>query len=201
MGKKEVALALNDIGAVKFGEFTLKSGIKSPIYIDLRLLVSHPKLLKAVSKMYASKLRKLQFDLIGGVPYGAIAIATMASVQMDKPMIYARKEDKEHGTGRKIEGAFQKGQKAAIVEDIITSGGSIIDVVDVFRASGLEVTDAVALVDREQGGTKNLKEKGVTTHPIMKITKLLKILKEAGKITQQQYDDTVAFIKATKAKA
>jgi len=199
--KADVALALNDIGAVKFGDFTLKSGMKSPIYIDLRLLVSHPALLKAVAKMYASKLKKIQFDRIAGVPYGALSIATVASVQLDKPMIYARKEVKEHGTMRQIEGEFKSGEKVVIVEDLITSGTSIIESADVFRASGLQVTDAVVLLDREQGGKRNLKEKGIEAHPIMKITGLLKTLKEAGKINEQQFSDTVAFIKAAKAQA
>ena len=201
MKKNDVALKLNEIGAIKFGEFTLKSGIKSPIYVDLRLLVSHPQLLKAISKMYASKLKKLEFDRIAGVPYGALSIATMASVFLDKPLIYARKEVKEHGTMRQIEGTFKAGERVAIVEDLITSGTSIIESAEVFKASGLQVGDAVVLLDREQGGVRNLKEKGITVHPILKITKLLKILKDAGKITEQQFGDTIAFIKATKAQA
>ncbi len=200
MGKKELALALNDIGAVKFGEFTLKTGIKSPLYIDLRLLVSHPKLLKAVAKTYASRLKRLEFDRIAGVPYGALSIATVASVLLDKPLIYARKEVKEHGTMRQIEGEYKAGEKVVIVEELVTSGSSVLESAEVFRAAGLVVTDAVVLLDREQGGVKNLRKKGIAAHPVLKITRLLKVLKENGKITDQQFSDSIAFIKSTQTR-
>jgi len=201
MNKNELALALHDIGAVKFGEFTLKTGIKSPIYIDLRLLVSHPKLLKAVARMYAARLKRLEFDRIAGVPYGALSIATIASVLLNKPLVYARKEVKEHGTMRQIEGEFRAGEKTVVVEDLVTSGSSVLESTEVFRAAGLTVTDAVVLLDREQGGVENLREKGVRVHSVMKITQLLEVLKENGKITGQQFSDAMAFIKSTQIKA
>ena len=122
--KKEIALALHEIGAIKFGEFTLKSGIKSPIYIDLRLLISYPKVLKMISKAMIELAEGLEFDVIAGIPYTALPIATAISIEKDWPMVYARKEVKDYGIKKKIEGVFKEGDTALIIDDLITTGGS-----------------------------------------------------------------------------
>lgn len=195
--KKEIALALHEIGAIKFGEFTLKSGIKSPIYIDLRVLISFPKVLKMISEAMSELARDLDFDVIAGIPYTALPIATVMSTQNNWPMVYARKEVKEYGTKKKIEGVFKEGQTALIIDDLITTGGSKFETIEPFKASQLKITDFIILVDREQGGSKLLEEKGYRMHSVIGINELLDLLKEEGKIEEENYQKAKDFITQT----
>lgn len=195
--KKEIALALHEIGAIKFGEFTLKSGIKSPIYIDLRLLISYPKVLKMISKAMIELAEGLEFDVIAGIPYTALPIATAISIEKDWPMVYARKEVKDYGTKKKIEGVFKEGDTALIIDDLITTGGSKFETVEPFEASGLKIKDFIVLVDREQGGGKLLEEKGFKLHSVIGINEILDTLKEEGKIEEADYSRAKAFITET----
>lgn len=195
--KQEIALALHEIGAVKFGEFTLKSGIKSPIYIDLRLLISYPKVLKLISEAMIEKAKELEFDVIAGIPYTALPIATAISIDQDWPMVYARKEVKDYGTKKKIEGVFKEGDVALIIDDLITTGGSKFETIEPFEASGLKITDFIVLVDREQGGGRLLEEKGYKFHSVIGINELLDILSENDKIDDQSYKKAKDFIAQT----
>ena len=195
--KEEIALALHEIGAIKFGEFTLKSGIKSPIYIDLRLLISYPKVLKLISEAMIKVAQGLKFDVIAGIPYTALPIATAISISQDWPMVYARKEVKDYGTKKKIEGVFKEGDTALIIDDLITTGGSKFETIEPFEASGLKITDFLVLVDREQGGGRILEEKGYKLHSIIGINELLDILDAEGKVDKEKYQEAKEFIKNT----
>lgn len=197
--KKTIALLLHEIGAVKFGEFTLKSGIKSPIYIDLRVLVSYPKVLKTISEAMIKiiKAEKLHFDVIAGIPYTALPIATTISIAENWPMVYARKEVKDYGTKKKIEGVYQKGQTALIIDDLITNGASKFETIEPFEASGLKVKDFVILVDREQGGARLLAAKGYKMYSVIGINELLDILNTEEKIDAKQYELAKNFINNT----
>lgn len=195
--KQEIALALHEIGSIKFGEFTLKSGIKSPIYIDLRLLISYPKVLKLISEAMTEKAKELKFDVIAGIPYTALPIATAMSLDQNWPMVYARKEVKEYGTKKKIEGVFKEGDTALIIDDLITTGGSKFETIEPFEASNLKITDFLVLVDREQGGGRLLEEKGFKLHSIIGINEILDILKENDKIDDQSCKKAKDFIAQT----
>ena len=192
--KREIALALSEIGAIKFGEFTLKSGMKSPIYIDLRIIISYPKVLKLISDAMVELSRDLEFDVIAGIPYTALPIATAVSLDQSWPMVYARKEVKDYGTKKKLEGVYQEGQTALIIDDLITTGGSKFETAEPFEASGLKIKDFVVLVDREQGGGGQLEEKGYKLHSIIGINELLDILKEEGKVGEDDYNRSKKFI-------
>ncbi len=195
--KKEIALALHEIGAIKFGEFKLKSGILSPIYIDLRLLCSHPKVLKIISDAMIEIAKDLEFDVIAGIPYTALPIATAISLEKEWPMVYARKEMKGYGTNKKVEGIYKEGDIALIIDDLITTGDSKFETVEPFEAAGLKITDFVVLVDREQGGRKKLEERGFKLHNVLGINEILDILKEEGKISDEDYDKSKKFIAET----
>src|SRR5689334_21654050 len=122
MNYKPLMVMLYKIGAVKFGDFTLKSGEQSKIYIDLRQIVSYPDVLKAVAEAMWQQVSGEPFEVISGVPYTAVPIATCISLQQNIPMVMRRKEKKDYGTKQTIEGNIRTGQRCLIVEDIITSG-------------------------------------------------------------------------------
>src|SRR5690348_12832328 len=103
-GWEEFALAIHRIGAVKFGEFTLKSGQLSPVYVDLRGLVSHPDVLRLAGQALLGALEGLEYDLIAGLPYAGLPLAVSTSLAGDLPLVYPRKESKEYGTRRRVEG-------------------------------------------------------------------------------------------------
>lgn len=191
---KDLILKLHEINAIKFGEFKLKSGIMSPIYIDLRVTVSYPEVLKMVASAMWEKVKNLNFDLICGVPYTALPIATVISVDHNKPMIMRRKEVKDYGTRKAIEGAFTAGQKVLVAEDLVTSGSSVFETIEPLELEGLKVEDVVVLLDREQGGKKHLAEKGRNLHAVITMTELLETLDQAGKLEKIMVEKVKTFI-------
>ncbi len=190
-----IIVQLHEIGAVKFGSFTLKSGIQSPIYIDLRLCISYPKLLASVGEQIYKNVKDLEFDLICGVPYTALPMATAISLRHDIPMILRRKEVKDYGTKKALEGNFEKEQKCLIIEDIVTSGSSIAETAASLEAEGLKVQDAVVLIDREQGGEANLAEKGYTLHRVCTLNFLLNTLQKEKILDPLTYHSVMDFLK------
>jgi len=200
MDTKELIIKLHEINAVKFGEFKLKSGVMSPIYIDLRVIISYPEILKSVAKIMWEKVGELNFDVISGVPYTALPIATAMSLEHNKPMVMRRKEVKDYGTKKAIEGVFKAGQNCLIVEDLVTSGSSVIETIEPTESVGLKVTDVVVLLDRQQGGKENLSSRGYNLHTVFSMNELLQTLLEAEKITQEIFDNTTNFIQANQVK-
>src|SRR3989339_2060677 len=184
MNTKDLILKLYEINVVKFGEFKLKSGIMSPIYIDLRQIISYPEILKKVSNTLWDKIKNLKFDLICGVPYTAIPIATVISIEHNQTMIMRKKEVKDYGTKKAVEGVFTAGQTVVLFDDLVTSGLSVFETVEPLEHEGLKVTDIVVLLDREQGGKDNLASKGYNLHSIFTISELLTVLLENDKINQ-----------------
>ena len=130
-----LALSLFDIGAVRLGQFVLHSGRRSPIYFDLRLLVSYPAVLRQVAAAYALVLRRLQFDILAAYPYAGLPIGTAIALEMNIPLIYPRKTAKSYGTGKQVEGVWQVGQRAVVIEDLITSGDSILQAIAALKAA------------------------------------------------------------------
>ncbi|MCS7220312.1 MAG: orotidine-5'-phosphate decarboxylase [Anaerolineae bacterium] len=191
---RPLILRLHDLGAVKFGQFTLASGRMSPIYVDLRLLVSDPMALRMAAQAYADRLHDLSFDRLAGVPYGALPIATVIGQLLGRPLIYPRKEAKQHGLGRPIEGAYSPGERAVIIEDVITSGSSVLEAAKTLRDAGLQVTDAVVLIDRGQGGVENLAAMGIMAHAVMRLEDMLAVLAEAERITTEQATMVRAYL-------
>ena len=190
----DLAADLLRIGAVKFGEFKLKSGAMSPIYVDLRVLVTHPAVLKRVAKAYAGIMAGLQFDRMAGIPYAALPIGTAVSLEMNRPLIYPRKEAKEYGTKATIEGDYNAGELIVVVDDLISSGGSKFEAIEKLEGAGLKVRDVVVLVDRSRNGVQMLANKGYTLHSVVTIHDLLPVWLGNGSISQAQFDEATIFL-------
>jgi uridine monophosphate synthetase len=184
--KLQLALTLHDLGCIQFGDFTLASGQVSPIYIDMRLLVSDPAALQRVAHHYASLLRPLQFDRLGAIPYAGLPIGTAVALETGCPLIYPRKEAKQYGTRRPIEGRFTSGETVLVLDDLITTGGSKLAAIKPLEAAGLIVRDIVVLLDRQQGGKEQLAREGYHLHALLTMSELLDILQAKGRITEAQ---------------
>lgn len=192
---EDIILELYRIGAIKFGKFHLKSGISSPIYIDLRLSVSYPNLLKAIVESMWKKIQDLHFDFVCGVPYTAIPFATCISFNNNIPMLMRRKEVKKHGTKKFIEGDYSRGGSCLIVEDLITSGSSILETAQALEGAGLSVRDAVVLVDREQGGETFLNSRKYCVHAVSTLSEVLHLLYKRDKIDKKILENSFSFIR------
>ena len=184
--KKEFFLECYKLGIIKFGRFTLKSGIESPFYVDLRPLASEPKILKKLANYLLEMLPLDNFDIVCGVPYAALPMATAMSLESYLPLIIKRKEAKAYGTKKLIEGIYEKGQNCLLVEDVITSGKSLVETIEEVENEGIKVSDIVVVLDREQGGKEKLEEKGYKVHSLFNISEVVEILREVNYIDDEE---------------
>ncbi|KAL1116024.1 hypothetical protein AAG570_005519 [Ranatra chinensis] len=193
---KGLCLKLHEIGALKFGDFKMKVGINSPVYFDLRVIVSHPTVLETLSSLmwHFIEQRELRPAVLCGVPYTALPITTIVAVKSRLPMLIRRKEPKNYGTMKLIEGKFSAGDECLIVEDVVTSGCSILETANDLRRDGLIVKDTVVVLDRMQGGESNLKNEGIRMHSLLTLNKVLNILQEAGKVDVTTCDKVKGYI-------
>jgi uridine monophosphate synthetase len=185
---------LLEAGCVRFGQFTLKSGLISPIYLDLRQLISDPSLLADASSAYVELLRGLQFDRLAALPYAALPIATAISLAGGWPMVYPRKEAKSYGTGAEIEGGFATGERAVVIDDLATTGGSKFEAIEKLAAAGLKIEDVVVLVDRQSGAAEALAAAGYRLHAVMTLTQMLDHWSRTGRVPAEQIAATRAFL-------
>ncbi|KFM76798.1 Uridine 5'-monophosphate synthase, partial [Stegodyphus mimosarum] len=169
--KTELLSRLINIGVFKVGEFTLKSGVISPIYIDLRQIIHYPDLVHCIAEAVHEKKieRNIKVEVLCGVPYTALPIASVVSVLHNIPMVLRRKEAKSYGTKKMVEGVLKEGDNCLIIEDIVSSGSSVIETAETLRKEGLIVTDCIVVLNRMQGGLENLKKEGICLHSLFDI--------------------------------
>ena len=194
--KRELALDLYEIGALKFGDFTFKSGIKSPMYLDQRLYISYPKVMKKVVKLYVQLLEGITYDRLAGVAYGALPVTGALSLELEKPWVYMRKEGlkKEHGLQKSMEGEYHQGEVAVMIEDIVTRGTSLLEAIPAIEQQGLVVKDAVVLVDYGKGGPELVEKAGYNVHSFITIREIVDIMHNEGKIDDTHYQKCVDFL-------
>jgi len=170
--RQALIAALHRLGCVQFGDFTLASGLRSSVYIDLRLLVSDPAAMHLAARAYAGLLADLTFDRLAAIPYAALPIGAVVAQVADCPLIYPRKEVKSYGRGRAIEGYWEPGETVVVLDDLITTGGSKLKAIAPLEEAGLHVRDVVVLIDREQGGAEELAAQGYRLHSVLKLSEL-----------------------------
>ncbi|MGQ9478748.1 MAG: orotate phosphoribosyltransferase [Thermoproteota archaeon] len=176
-------------GAFKTGEFRLTSGLPSPYYVDLRILISRPKIFSRLVDSYIWKIRgiKKAFDVIAGVETAGISVATLLSYKMCKPMVYVRSTEKTHGTRKRVEGELSRGDKVIIVDDVLTTGGSIMEAASGIRESGGEVVYAIVFLDRLQNGAFKLREIGIEAYSVIDAAGFVEILHRNRLIPDSEY--------------
>lgn len=192
--KEDFLLKAYELGIIKFGSFTLKSGIESPFYVDLRPLASSPHHLKTLSHNLLKLVEGSDLELICGVPYAALPMATTMSLESGVPLIIKRKENKGYGTKRMLEGVYENGQNCLLVEDVITSGKSLIETIDEVEKEGLKVTDIVVVLDREQGGIKRLEDKGYRVFTLFTINEVIDILYKYQRLNADEVKNIKDFL-------
>ena len=185
---KEFATFLHEKKIIRFGDFTLASGKKSPYYIDLRLVPSFPheyrKMIKELQNLIAEDIGFESFHSLVSVPTGGLVVAASLATEIVKPLIYVRKQAKEHGTGKAVEGVTCQDMKLLMIEDVVTSGGSVINAIKSIKEEKMVVTDAYAVVDRMEGATEALLDEGIKLHSLLTINDITQSLFEQKLITE-----------------
>ncbi|CAI5439201.1 unnamed protein product [Caenorhabditis angaria] len=187
---------LYDMQCFRIGEFYLKSGQMTPIYIDLRRIMSSPKVLRMAAQAMCEKVLALQlkFDYVVGVPYAALPLATLVSDILQIPMLMKRKEAKSYGTKQLIEGVWSEGGTVLLVEDVVTTGESIRETAEAIRKENLLVTDSIAVLDRQQGATDNLKIDQINFLSFLTMEKILDGLIGKNVITEQRKHEIIEHL-------
>lgn len=178
---------LFDIGCLMFGSYVQASGAVFPYYIDLRRIISNPQLFHQVLEAYALLTEPLTFDRIAGIPYGSLPTATGLSLKLNRPMIYPRKEVKAHGTRRLVEGQFEAGETALVIDDVLITGKSVLEGIQKLETAGLRVSDIVVLIDHEGGVRDKMQAQGYKVHAVFTLSEISKTLYETQRITKAQY--------------
>ena len=195
---KKIAKALVDANVVKFGEFTLASGLVSPIYVDLRVLPSYPDSMIVVSEELAKVVKRLNPEVVAGAETAGIPLATAISLKTKIPMIYVRKQPKSYGTKEMVEGVLKKGAKSVLVDDMATNAFSKLKFINGIRQSGGVVENVVIVLDREQGGADALAKEGVKLHSLITLRELLGYMKENNMVDTKKYSETLEYLEKNK---
>ncbi len=171
--REQVIKKMHELQMVQRGKFTLKSGAQSEFYLDLRRMLADPSLLREIARALSEHPHSKRGSIVAGVPFAALALATVVAQVGNRPSVLVRKEKKAHGTGKLIEGVYQTGDRVVLIEDVITSGDSLVEVVNLIRSEGLDVAAVLAVVDRGQGGLNRIRDLGIPADALFTVDELL----------------------------
>lgn len=190
------------LGAVQFGEFTLgRTAVRSPIYLNPRKLIGHPRAMRRAADVIHAEIMALQamrhpqvapFDLVAGVPLGGLHLATAYSLETDVPMVYLHPGRDEVA----VEGVYEPGQTALIMDDLVTGGGSIAETAEKLREAGLLVRDAFVLIDRQQGARERLRAEGINMRAALNLQVILNHLRSNDFIEDAWFKRSMAYLEA-----
>ena len=199
-----LAQTLYDLGGVQFGNFTVsESAVSSPVFVNPKVLISNPTALRVASKLMQQEINLAQslrrprvhpFAVVAGVPVGGLLLASAYSLETNIPLIYAR--IRPEGTGKRgIEGRFNAGETALIIDDLITRGSSILETAELLQENGLKVKDVIVLVDREHGAAERLRRHGYNLMSILKLDVMLTHYKSRGLISEETYNTCAEYLR------
>ena len=187
---EELAMVLVKVKAIQFGTFTLASGKISSYYVDLRTIPSYPGAYKTLITAYGEFLKhefkSSSYDAIAGIPTAGLTLSSPVALALEKPMIYVRKDEKDHGRGKLVEGVTRPGWRVLVLDDVVTTGGSILNAISALRAEGCEVETASVVIDRLEGGAATMKKNGVKLHPMTDILETVKILRAKALLSNEE---------------
>lgn len=200
-----LAQTLYDLGGVQFGNFTVsESAVSSPVFVNPKVLISNPTALRVASKLMQQEINLAQslrrprvhpFAVVAGVPVGGLLLASAYSLETNVPLIYAR--IRPEGTGnRGIEGRFNAGDIALIIDDLITRGSSILETAELLQENGLKVKDVIVLIDREHGAAERLRRHGYNLMSILKLDVMLTHYKSRGLISEETYNTSAEYLRS-----
>ncbi len=203
-----LAEELHRQGGVRFGDFTLgRSTRHSPVYIDVKVLLRVPQVLRRAAELIVQETqaelgrrrgRFVPFDLVAGVPFGGLHLATAFAIQSNTPMIYAIPHH-DGSRQRMLEGHYRPGQQVLIIDDLMTTGGSFLETQRVLTEAGLRVRDAIVLVDRDQGGADRLRRNGIQLVSILRLPVMLTYYMSQGYISEDQYQRSMEYVRTHRA--
>jgi orotate phosphoribosyltransferase/uridine monophosphate synthetase len=200
-----LAQILFDLGGVQFGNFTVsESAVSSPVFVNPKVLISHPTALRVASKLMQQEINLAQslrrsrvqpFNVVAGVPVGGLLLATAYTLETSTPMIYAR--SRPEGTGKRgIEGRFTPGDTALIIDDLVTQGSSILETASLLEENGLKVKDVIVLIDREHGAAERLRRHGYNLMSILKLDVMLNHYMSKGLISEETYRACAEYLRS-----
>jgi len=192
--KDKLAKALCDANIMKFGLFSLASGRKSPVYLDVRVLPSSPASFSLAVDELVKKVKEMKVDVVAGAETAGIPIAAAIAIKAKLPMIYVRKRPKSYGTMSFIEGVLEKDQKVVLIDDMITDGKSKLRFIEGIRKEGAVCEDVLVILDREQGGTEGLAAENAKLHSLMTLKELLEYMKKAEMVDEDNYNITMNYL-------
>lgn len=210
VGNQWLAQALHEVDAVQFGDFTMgRTTINSPVYVNLRLLVSNPRALARAARVMQEEVETLQsmrhpqvqpFQRVCGIPFGGLHLATAFSLRTRIPMVYVHPAKERNGSRVYVEGVYEQGEQVLLIDDLVTTGGGIIETADFLKQNaGLHVRDVLVLLDRQEGAKELLKARGYNLISILGLEAMLNYLMASGKIDEEWYRRSIDYLQQRRA--